>query len=335
MRIGIVCPYEWTVPGGVGAHVRGLAAELRVLGHQVDVLAPAERPVADEHFVGLGGSLPVPYNGSVARIAFGPRAALRVRHALAAGHYDLLHVHEPLSPSVGLLGVVQAGMPVVGTFHANLGRSLALRAGSPLLRRACACWWSAATTSASRRRRWRWCRRGCGPTWSSSARCPRPTCPPTTPRPTCSAPPRSAASPSATCWWRRWPWACRWSAPTSAATATWCATTTRGCWCRRATPRRWHGRWARCWTTPPGGRPSPRWQRPRPSATPGQWSPRTSPRSTRKRRASAAERRSSGRLALQQRFRGGVRGAEPPAVAGRTREWTWQRPFGAGSSGRS
>ena len=136
MRIGIVCPYEWTVPGGVGAHVRGLAAELRVLGHQVDVLAPAERPVADEHFVGLGGSLPVPYNGSVARIAFGPRAALRVRHALAAGHYDLLHVHEPLSPSVGLLGVVQADVPVVGTFHANLGRSLALRAGSPLLRRA-------------------------------------------------------------------------------------------------------------------------------------------------------------------------------------------------------
>ncbi|HEX6674809.1 MAG TPA: glycosyltransferase family 4 protein [Actinomycetes bacterium] len=136
MRIGIVCPYEWTVPGGVGAHVRGLAAELRGLGHQVDVLAPAERPVADEHLVGLGGSLPVPYNGSVARIAFGPRAALRVRHALAAGHYDLLHVHEPLSPSVGLLGVVQADVPVVGTFHANLGRSLALRAGSPLLRRA-------------------------------------------------------------------------------------------------------------------------------------------------------------------------------------------------------
>src|SRR6266545_1315062 len=102
MRIGIVCPYEWTVPGGVGAHVRGLAAEL-----------------------------PVPYNGSVARIAFGPRAALRVRHALADGGYDLLHVHEPLSPSVGLLAVVQAQVPVVGTFHANLARSVALRAGSP------------------------------------------------------------------------------------------------------------------------------------------------------------------------------------------------------------
>src|SRR6266511_181247 len=105
MRIGIVCPYEWTVPGGVGAHVRGLAAELRGLGHTVDVLAPAERPVADERFVAGGG-------------------------------YDLLHVHEPLSPSVGLLAVAQARVPVVGTFHANLDRSVALRAGSPLLRRA-------------------------------------------------------------------------------------------------------------------------------------------------------------------------------------------------------
>jgi phosphatidyl-myo-inositol alpha-mannosyltransferase len=135
MRIGIVSPYEWTVPGGVGAHVRGLAAELRQLGHAVDVLAPAERPVAEEHFVGLGGSMPVPYNGSVARIAFGPRAAVRVRHALARGRYELLHVHEPLSPSVGLLALGQASVPVVGTFHANLGRSVALRASSPVLRR--------------------------------------------------------------------------------------------------------------------------------------------------------------------------------------------------------
>jgi phosphatidylinositol alpha-mannosyltransferase len=138
MNLGLVCPYEWTVPGGVGNHVRALAAELRRLGHQVDVLAPAERPVPDPGFVGLGGSLAVPYNGSVARIAIGPRALVRVRRALGRGGYDLLHVHEPLSPSVGLLAVTQAGrsLPVVGTFHANLGRSLALEAAGPLLRRA-------------------------------------------------------------------------------------------------------------------------------------------------------------------------------------------------------
>jgi phosphatidylinositol alpha-mannosyltransferase len=136
MNVGIVCPYDWTVPGGVANHIGSLAGELRRLGHHVDVLAPAERPLDEPGLVGLGGSLPVPYNGSVARIAIGPRAAARVRRALAAGGYDLLHAHEPLSPSVGLLAVAQAKVPVVGTFHASLDRSLALRATSPLLRRA-------------------------------------------------------------------------------------------------------------------------------------------------------------------------------------------------------
>jgi phosphatidylinositol alpha-mannosyltransferase len=145
VNIGIVCPYEWTVPGGVGNHVRALAGELRRAGHRVDVLAPAERPVAEPGFVGLGGSVGVPYNGSVARIAFGPRTLLRVRRAVARGGYDLLHVHEPLSPSAGLLAVTQArrrggppvdrSLPVVGTFHANLERSLALEAAAPLLGR--------------------------------------------------------------------------------------------------------------------------------------------------------------------------------------------------------
>ena len=85
MNIGLVCPYEWTVPGGVGNHVRALAGELRRAGHRVDVLAPAERPVAEPGFVGLGGSVAVPYNGSVARIAFGPRALVRMRRAVGRG----------------------------------------------------------------------------------------------------------------------------------------------------------------------------------------------------------------------------------------------------------
>jgi len=134
VKVGLVCPYEWTVPGGVGNHVRALAAELRRAGHRVDVLAPAERPVLEPGFVGLGGSLAVPYNGSVARIAIGPRTLVKVRRALARGGYDLLHVHEPLSPSVGLLAVANTSVPTVGTFHANLDRSIALQAASPLLR---------------------------------------------------------------------------------------------------------------------------------------------------------------------------------------------------------
>jgi phosphatidylinositol alpha-mannosyltransferase len=136
-KVALVCPYDWTVPGGVGNHIASLAAELRRRGWRVDVLAPARHPVEEAGFVGLGGSLAVPYNGSVARIAFGPRVALRVRRALAAGGYDLVHVHEPLSPSAGMLAANAAWpeRPVVGTFHANLDRSLALTLGKPLLAR--------------------------------------------------------------------------------------------------------------------------------------------------------------------------------------------------------
>jgi phosphatidylinositol alpha-mannosyltransferase len=136
VRIGVVCPYEWTVPGGVKNHVENLAAELRLLGHDVDVLAPTVADDLDEpHFVSLGPSFPIPYNGSVARIAMGPSHTQLVRRALLDGAYDLVHVHEPMSPSVGLISVIQASVPVVGTFHANLDRSAALRLGAPVLRR--------------------------------------------------------------------------------------------------------------------------------------------------------------------------------------------------------
>ena len=42
MRVGIVCPYSWDVPGGVQLHIRDLAEELIRLGHEVSVLAPAD-----------------------------------------------------------------------------------------------------------------------------------------------------------------------------------------------------------------------------------------------------------------------------------------------------
>ena len=84
MRIGIVCPYSFDVPGGVQAHVRDLAEALIGLGHAVSVLAPAEDPPEGgpglaEYVVPAGRAVPVPYNGSVARLAFGPISLARVR----------------------------------------------------------------------------------------------------------------------------------------------------------------------------------------------------------------------------------------------------------------
>ncbi|WCN83635.1 glycosyltransferase family 4 protein [Micromonospora sp. LH3U1] len=134
MRIGIVCPYSFDVPGGVQNHVMDLAEALIVLGHEVSVLAPADEdsPVP-EYVVSAGRAVPLPYNGSVARIAFGPVSTARVRRWITNGDFDVLHVHEPLTLSLSLLAVLSARGPVVATFHTAMTRSRVLAAAQGVL----------------------------------------------------------------------------------------------------------------------------------------------------------------------------------------------------------
>ena len=139
MRVGLVCPYGLDVPGGVQNHVRDLAVHLLAAGHEVSVLAPVDDPgtVLPDFVVPAGGTVAVPYNGSVARLAFGPRVANRVRRWVRDGHFDVLHVHEPASPSLGVLACWAAGeVPVVATFHAANPRSRAWLAASSILQTA-------------------------------------------------------------------------------------------------------------------------------------------------------------------------------------------------------
>lgn len=135
MRVGLVCPFDWDVPGGVASHVRDLAIELDRRGHQVSVLAPGEDASAAQPFVTLvGRAMPVPNNGSVARVAFGPVSASRTRRWIREGEFDVLHVHNPYSPSLGMLACWAAMGPIVGTFHTAMeGRSRLMSAGFGLL----------------------------------------------------------------------------------------------------------------------------------------------------------------------------------------------------------
>ena len=134
MRIGIVCPYTWEVPGGVREHVSGLAEALIELGHQVSVIAPADDDaVLPPYVVPAGRAVPVPYNGSVARLAFGFVSASRVRRWLKEGDFDVLHVHEPTAPSLSLLACWVADGPIVATMHAAMPRSRALHVAQPIL----------------------------------------------------------------------------------------------------------------------------------------------------------------------------------------------------------
>jgi phosphatidyl-myo-inositol alpha-mannosyltransferase len=132
MRIGVVCPYSFDVPGGVQNHVLGLAATLRARGHSVSVLAPGA--VADEHVVSVGRAVPLPYKGAVGRVTFGPVTAARVGRWLDEGGFDVVHVHEPLTPSASLLAVRAANVPVVATFHTAQDRPRALAASANVLR---------------------------------------------------------------------------------------------------------------------------------------------------------------------------------------------------------
>ncbi|WP_327357444.1 glycosyltransferase family 4 protein [Streptomyces sp. NBC_01304] len=134
MRIGIVCPYSWDVPGGVQFHIRDLAEHLIRLGHHVSVLAPADDDTPlPPYVVSAGRAVPVPYNGSVARLSFGFLSAARVRRWLHDGTFDVVHIHEPASPSLGLLTCWAAQGPIVATFHTSTPRSRAMIAAYPIL----------------------------------------------------------------------------------------------------------------------------------------------------------------------------------------------------------
>jgi phosphatidylinositol alpha-mannosyltransferase len=135
VRLGIVCPYSLDVPGGVGWHCRDLAERLVATGHEVSVLAPADEDSAlPPYVVAAGRAVPVRYNGSVARVNFGPVSAARTRRWLDDGGFEVVHIHEPVSPSLSLLALWAAEGPIVATFHTSNLRSRAMQTAYPLLR---------------------------------------------------------------------------------------------------------------------------------------------------------------------------------------------------------
>lgn len=138
MKVGIVCPYDWTSPGGVKAHVHDQAIALQRLGHEVSVLAPVDdHDFPLEPFVVDGGTpVSVPYNGSVAKVNFGPVSAARVRRWIKDGEFDVLHVHEPASPTLSVLACWAARGPIVATWHSSQTRSRALTAAYYLVQTA-------------------------------------------------------------------------------------------------------------------------------------------------------------------------------------------------------
>lgn len=143
MKVAMVCPYSFSVPGGVQSHALGLSEWLGLQGHEVSLLGPGQVPASQfathqldpRSFTSLGRPLPIRYNGSVARLTFGPVTHARVAAWLRGVRPDVIHVHEPITPSASVLAVWARNAPVVATFHTATPGSRSMELAGRLMTR--------------------------------------------------------------------------------------------------------------------------------------------------------------------------------------------------------
>jgi phosphatidylinositol alpha-mannosyltransferase len=131
VRVGLVCPYSLSLPGGVQGQVLGLARALRGLGHEARVLGPCDWPPPEVGVIPLGNTVAALFNGSVAPLAPDFPCVLRTIRAIRDERFDVVHLHEPMAPGPTLTSLVMSSGPLIGTFHAA-GATVAYRRLLPL-----------------------------------------------------------------------------------------------------------------------------------------------------------------------------------------------------------
>jgi phosphatidylinositol alpha-mannosyltransferase len=138
MRIALVSAYDFAHPGGVADHIAHLAEYFQAMGHQARIIAPWSGPAsaapAGLPFHGIGSVVPVPANGSVARISLSPTVSRRVKRILQTEQFDVVHIHEPLLPALPLTVLRHSAAVNVGTFHAYRQSNLGYFYGKPILK---------------------------------------------------------------------------------------------------------------------------------------------------------------------------------------------------------
>ena len=146
MKVGIVVPYSWSYWGAVPEHAELQAAALQ--GHGIEtrtvmgndppgsftrVLHPRHGRHGEppEDVIPVGRSVIVPANGALPNIVLSPRAIPRMKQVLERERFDVLHLHEPMTPVICTAAMAWARCPVVATFHASGGLGW-LHAGRPV-----------------------------------------------------------------------------------------------------------------------------------------------------------------------------------------------------------
>jgi phosphatidyl-myo-inositol alpha-mannosyltransferase len=134
MKVGIVVPYSWSFWGAVVEHAELQAEALRRLGVDVRLVMGNDPPGSftrvlhprlgrhDEpppEVIPVGRSVIVPANGALPNIVLSPRSVWRLRGVLERERFDLVHIHEPVTPTPGVATMALARCPIVATFHAS------------------------------------------------------------------------------------------------------------------------------------------------------------------------------------------------------------------------
>jgi phosphatidylinositol alpha-mannosyltransferase len=136
VKIGLVTPYVYPLPGGVNQHVRFLYENLRLRGHDVRIITSSHglQRSSEGDVIRIGKGLSVPSNGSVGTVTVSPRYISQVQNVLEREQFDLLHFHEPFVPFLSLVTLRESTSVNVATFHAYAGFSPAMELGSKLLK---------------------------------------------------------------------------------------------------------------------------------------------------------------------------------------------------------
>ncbi|HEY8799056.1 MAG TPA: glycosyltransferase family 4 protein [Candidatus Limnocylindrales bacterium] len=136
MKIGLVSPYVYPLPGGVTQHVRYLYENLRLRGHDVRILTSSHglQRASEGDIIRIGKGFSMPVNGSVGTITLSPRFVSQVRDMLEREHFDLLHFHEPFVPFLSPIILRLSTSVNIATFHAYGGFSPSYEFGSKVMK---------------------------------------------------------------------------------------------------------------------------------------------------------------------------------------------------------
>jgi phosphatidylinositol alpha-mannosyltransferase len=124
MKIALVSPYDFSYPGGVVNHISNLEYYFTRMGHVVKIIAPASKPVTGygDRFIAIGKPRPIPSSGSIARITISFTLTNKVKAVLEREKFDIIHLHEPLCPTLCTTILRMSKTTNIGTFHATESR---------------------------------------------------------------------------------------------------------------------------------------------------------------------------------------------------------------------